>query len=112
LVAGWSQGYSRGIGDGNPNLWLLKVDSNGNLLFDRAFSYNANVGVDDQNPATIGAVFVTATKDDGCLLTGTAGLNGFPFLVKLASNGDWRWNHSYASGVTVRAILTSAIETP
>jgi hypothetical protein len=112
LVAGWSQGYSRGIGDGNPNLWLLKVDSNGNLLFDRAFSYNANVGVDDQNPAAIGAVFVTATKDDGCLLTGTAGLNGFPFLVKLASNGDWRWNHSYACGVTVRAILTSAIETP
>jgi photosystem II stability/assembly factor-like uncharacterized protein len=107
LIVGWSSTFVNAIGKGEPNLWLLKFDSNGNLLFNRGFSYDANAGI-DVNPAVIGTVFVASTNDGGCLLAGTA---SFPFLVKLASNGDWRWNRSYPNGVTVRAALSSAIQT-
>ena len=107
LIAGWSSTFVNAIGKGEPNLWLLKFDSDGKLLFDRGFSYDANAGI-DENPAVIGEVFVASTNDGGCLLAGTA---SFPFLVKLASNGDWRWNQSYPNGVTVRAALSSAIQT-
>ena len=31
--------------------------------------------------------------------------------MKLASNGDWQWNRSYATDVTLRADLSSAIQT-
>ncbi len=106
LIAGWSSTFVSAIGKGEPNLWLLKVDSDGNLQFDRGFSYDANAGI-DVNPGVIGTVFIAATHDGGCLLAGTA---SYPFLVKLASNGDWRWNRSYPSGVTVRAALSSAIQ--
>jgi hypothetical protein len=109
LIAGWSSVFVSAIGKGEPNLWLLKVDSNGNLLFSRGFSYDANAGI-DENPAAIVGIFVTATKDGGCLLTGSAGMV-FPFLVKLASNGDWQWNRTYATDPTYRAVLSSAIQT-
>ena len=107
LIAGWSSTFVNAIGKGEPNLWLLKFDSDGNLLFNRGFSYDASAGI-DINPGVIGTVFVAPTNDGGCLLAGTA---SFPFLVKLASNGDWRWNRSYPNGVTVRAALSSAIQT-
>ena len=106
LIAGWATQFSSAIGK-DPNLWLLKVDSDGNLLFSKGFSYNANAGI-DQNPAVINKIYVTSTKDDGCLLAGTA---NFPFLIKLASNGDCQWDRSYADGITFRAVLTSATQT-
>jgi hypothetical protein len=55
---------------------------------------------------------LTATNDGGCLLAGIANQDiNFPFLVKLASNGDWRWNRSYPNGLTVRASFSGASQT-
>ena len=107
FVAAWDSTYSNAIGNSFTNLWLLKTDSNGNLLFSKRFSYNANAGI-NQNPAVIDSVYVTPTKDDGCLLTG----GSTPFFVKLTENGDWQWSRSYPNGVTTRAALTSAVQTP
>ncbi len=106
-IAGWSSTFSSAIGKGDPNLWLLKVDSDGNLLFSKSYSYDPNAGI-DPNPAAIGTIFVAPTDDGGCILDGTV---GFPFLVKLASNGDWQWNRSYPDGVTTRASFSSIIQT-
>lgn len=110
LIAGWSSAFTHAIGKGEPNLWLLKVDSNGNLLFSKSFSYDANAGI-DENPAVIGTIFIAPTRDGGSLLVGSAG-SQFPFFVKLASNGDWQWSQSYPSDLTFRAVLSSAIQTP
>jgi hypothetical protein len=118
LIAGWSSVFINAIGKGEPNLWLLKVDSNGNLLFSKGFSYDANAGI-DENPAVIGTIFIAPTRDGGSLLVGSGGWSAgsqFPFLVKLASNGDWQWNRSYPNDPTFltilsRAILSSAIQT-
>jgi hypothetical protein len=118
LIAGWSSVNARL--KGAPNLWILKVDLSGNLLFSKGFSYDPNApslepGVHiDQNAAAILGIFVTATKDGGCLLAGTAGLDTiiFPFLLKLSSNGDGQWvNRSYTTGLSIDVSFSSAIQT-
>jgi hypothetical protein len=107
FIAGWSSTFCSAIGKGEPNLWLLKIDSAGNLLFSKGYSYDANAGI-DQNPAAIDTAFVAGTYDGGCIIDGTV---GYPFLVKIASNGDWQWNRSYPRGVTTRASFASIIQT-
>jgi hypothetical protein len=99
-----------------PNLWLLKVDTNGTLLYSKSFSFNASNPtygdpIQSSNPPTIGNVYIASTQDGGCLLAGTADFYSFyvPFFVKLNSNGNWEWSRLYTE-INGNARLYSVVQ--
>jgi len=79
---------------GNGDFWILKINANGSLLWQKAYG-----GSDYDQPVSI-----AKTKDGGCFVTGmersvngdVTGNNGnYDFwAVKLKSNGDLMWQKS------------------
>ena len=66
--------------------YLLKTDSNGNILFERLFGQSGQQY----------AKSVEETSDGGFILAGKNDNNGF--VVKTNSNADSLWAHTYSSG--------------
>jgi len=77
------------------NLWLVKVDSNGNKLWDRTFDFGGTgiAGYEGNMP------FVQQTNDGGYILSSVftvEGLgNAYALLVKTDAEGNMLWNKTY-----------------
>jgi len=92
-VAG-STGYK---GAGGVDIWILKLDSHGNLLWDKTYGGSGS----DR------AFSIIQTNDDGyavaantedCYVNGVIGSSvsdGYPRLLKLDSQGDLLWSQPY-----------------
>ena len=77
------------VGEGGTDVWLIKTDLNGNMLWNRTF---ASIGGDNANSLTI-------TSDNGFALAGTAwstNSSSYDFwLIKTDLNGNMQWNQTY-----------------
>ncbi len=82
-------GHTESKGAGNADFWVLKLDADGDVLWDRTFG---GTGVDY-------ATAVTASRDGGAVVAGltqTAGAAGFNSRVmKLDAAGDVIWDRSF-----------------
>ena len=80
-------GETDSFGAGGSDIWVLKLDSQGNLLWQKTYGGS---GDDD-------ASSVIQTSDGGYMVAGH--LNGAPYdcalLLKLKSNGDIEWQQKY-----------------
>ena len=87
VVAGFSRGTNYG-----EDIWFLKTDSDGQLLWDQVFSGSA----DDKASA------VALTDDGGYIITGLSQsyVHGLydGFLIKTDGQGEIEWNHFYGGG--------------
>ena len=89
IVLGDTESY----GAGGSDLWLLKIDSNGNRLWDKTFGEEGN----DYSHS------IEKTSDGGYIISGdTVALNdrgreigGTPWLIKTDSNGNKEWDRTY-----------------
>jgi hypothetical protein len=85
IAAGWTTSFGAGAAD----FWLVKTDSNGNMMWDRTYG----------GPSEDKAYSVQQTSDNGYIVTGIstsygAGLVDF-WLVKTDANGIVMWSRTY-----------------
>jgi hypothetical protein len=74
------------IADGWPyEPWIIKIDSNGNLLWNKTYG-----GI--ENDAAVSAI---QTADGGYAVIGTTNPSSKAWLVKTDSNGNRLWNKTY-----------------
>jgi len=82
-------GYTWSFGAGDIDWWLVKIDANGNMQWNRTYG---GTGRD-------AACFVAQTDDGGYALAGythSYGAGGYDFwLVKINATGDMEWNETY-----------------
>lgn len=82
-------GITKSKGAGNEDIWLLKLDDTGNLLWDRTFGkyYEER------------AYSIIATPDKGYAVAGynksIGARNGLMWILKLDNNGNKQWESSY-----------------
>jgi len=86
-------GYTASRGEGS-DLWLIKADSKGNRIWDKAFGGS---GEDT-------AYFVRETKDGGYIVTGSTKSFGIGeeslWLLKTDSNGSREWDRTFGGFVS------------
>jgi hypothetical protein len=78
-------GYTKSYGAGGLDMYLVKVDSEGNLLWNRTYG----------GPQDDGANCIIQTSDGGCILAGytNSGVQSQSgWLVKTDSSGQGQWN--------------------
>ncbi len=87
-------GYTRSFGQGSTDVYIIKLDSAGNMLWSRVIGGNA----DDM------AADVIQTTDNGFLLTGVTHSfgqgNGDILVIKLDSNGNLQWTRTIGGNNT------------
>ena len=87
-VAGWTKSK----GAGGMDVWVLKLDANGNLLWDKTFG---GVGGD-------GAGSIQQTSDGGYIVAGHTtpedGKRRDAWVLKLDINGDLLWDKTFNGG--------------
>jgi hypothetical protein len=79
-------GWTRSFGHGNYDMWLLKLNSTGEIIWNKTHGgYSADSGY-----------CVEQTTDDGYIAIGGSTSFGYydAFLVKTNSTGDMQWNQS------------------
>lgn len=96
-------GYTFSKGYGNNDIWIFKLDSSGNMLWDRTY------GVSDGNNPDYGYT-VKATPDGGCILAGEARLYDIGdedwflttpsykfnmYIAKISPDGYREWKKRY-----------------
>ncbi len=85
IIAGTSSSY----GAGNSDAWLIKTDSRGNLLWDKA------IGGKDNDSATA----VQQTSDNGYIIAGTTSSYGAgssdAWSIKIDPKGNWSWDKPF-----------------
>ena len=85
IVAGQTWSY----GAGSVDVWLIKTDANGNMLWDKAFGGEAG----DE------AYSVQQTEDGGYIVagrTGSYGAGGYDaYLIKTDANGNMLWSKTF-----------------
>ncbi|RMG60740.1 MAG: T9SS C-terminal target domain-containing protein [Calditrichaeota bacterium] len=79
----------------NPDVWLLRLDSNGDTLWTRTYGTAADAEV---------AKCIRQTADGGFIITGYKGLFGENdlsdlYLIRTDANGDTLWTRVYADPV-------------
>jgi len=99
LIAGWTESY----GAGGSDMYLIKIDSNGNEIWSRTYG-----GVSDERCYT-----VLQTQDGGILLCGSTMSYGEGdqdiYLVKTDASGNELWSQTYGgNGID---FCRSAVET-
>lgn len=82
-------GYTMSYGNGSMNVYLLKTDSRGNLLWNRTFGGKIQDG----------AFSLAKTSDNGLIITGftySFGHGGWDvYLIKTDANGNEQWNRTF-----------------
>jgi len=92
------------------NLWLVKVDSNGDFRLNK--TYNILETPNSPNPAEM-----SVTRDGGFIISGQLLLHGegtdyySPWLAKINPDGSLEWSRKYASGYEDSSYFASAVET-
>jgi hypothetical protein len=120
IVIHSSNYYTTG-GVKDPNYWFIKISSTGEVQFSKASNYDGVLLGEEQSPASLAYAFAIATNDGGYILAGRAyrdsrvALEGVsysaPFLVKLDSQGNWRWSRTYATSHHDSGSFSSAVQT-
>ncbi|MEO0215816.1 MAG: hypothetical protein ABIL14_02230 [candidate division WOR-3 bacterium] len=84
-------GNTNSFGAGNSDVYLLKTDAQGNLLWQKTFGGSANDYGND-----------LAITTDGFIITGSTGSygagSGDVWLIKTDFNGDTLWTRTYGGG--------------
>jgi len=82
-------GTTENFGDGKKDIWIIKLDSGGNIAWNKTFG-----GTNDDSSRSI-----AATNDGGCIILGNTGYYGKGesdgMLVKLNPEGVIEWNKTY-----------------
>ena len=96
-------GYTRSYGAGNSDIWIVKTDANGEMLWNRTYG-----GPENEKTRT-----VLQTNDGGFLLAGSTysyGNGGEDvWLIKTDTNGEVLWNRTY--GGSNLDVVRSMIQT-
>jgi hypothetical protein len=88
ILIGWTESF----GSGNKDLYLIKTDSIGNLLWQRTFGgYNRDEGYSVEETSDGGYILVGFTKSFGPGATAV-------YLIKTDQNGDSLWTRTYGGG--------------
>jgi hypothetical protein len=80
-------GYTRSFGAGLRDAWVLKLDANGDVVWQKAYGGS---GGDV-------AYSIQETSDNGFIVTGFTSSGGV-WLLKLDANGNIDWQKAYGSG--------------
>jgi len=82
IVVGWTWSY----GAGKSDIWVLKLDSNGNKLWDKTYGGSGGDGANS----------IQQTQDGGYIVAGwTWSFGGDIRVLKLDSNGNKLWDKTY-----------------
>ena len=82
-------GYTKSFGGGDPDLWLIKTDENGEEEWSKTFGENQNNSI---------AYFLQETSDGGYIVIGETSPSTSDkdlWLIKTNSNGDELWNNTF-----------------
>ena len=83
-------GYTLSYGNGESDFWVVKVDKNGNEIWNRTYGGSrTDFGMD-----------IIKTNDNGYMIVGETesfDLEGDAWVVKLDENGNEIWNKAYGS---------------
>ena len=84
-------GYTTGFGFGSDDYYVVKTDSNGNLIWSRTYG---GTNADDITQIVI-------TADEGCLLAGCTGSFGSgntdAYVVRIDADGDTLWTRTFGT---------------
>jgi len=99
-------GYTESFGAGDLDYWLVKTDSDGNMIWNQTYG---GTGYDE-------AVSMVQTSDDGYVFVGSANSleDGGVWLVKTDVSGNMMWNRTYGRpvyGMSSQLSAQSVVET-
>ena len=83
ILAGWTES----IGSGNKDLWIYKIDENGNVIWEKTYG-----GILDE-----GAYSIQKTNDNNFIIAGYADKQGLDdlLLTKIDQSGNKIWEKTY-----------------
>lgn len=94
-------GYTNSYGAGSYDMWLVKTDSNGAVLWNMTYG----------GPQSDAAKCVVQTKDEGYALAGYTKSSGLPFqntwVLKTDATGNVQWSRVFAGQGSNSVIQTS-----
>ncbi len=88
-------------GSWNMSFWFVKLNSDGNVVWNQTYSYQDASGV---SPLTFHSI--AQTKDNGYILSGTDGR--YAWLVKTDSEGNEDWHQRYDFVAFISAITSDS----
>ncbi len=96
-------GYTKSFGAGEGDIWILKIDSMGNVLWSKTYGGVANDMASDVLPTSDGGFIIIGQTES----FGTGGVDAW--ALKLDSNGNIMWEKTY--GGTANDVVKSIKET-
>ncbi len=84
----------------NPDLWAVRLDRNGKILWRRAFG----------GPNADHGLAVAAARDGGALVAGETDNRGAAWMLRLDDTGQKRW--AFKLSIGARSAATAAVEVP